>query len=757
MSDADDLEVSQVREELSVALGQRYDIQDLLGLGGAGIVFRIVHRASGVQRVAKVLRPVVRGVGDISEEFRSEATRLAGLRHPNLVTVFEQAQSSEIPYFVMAYVDGEPLDRAMAGLVKDFPAGLWVRELRQIVLQLADVLAYLHSPDPPLLHLDVKPENILVSRNHRGEPSVLLLDFGISRFATQESADGELVMVRGTFPMWPRAYYNAVRRLTNANRTMFMIDRKKLSAQLDLHLLGRTLILALDAGLESDPDRSRWAGTESAELAFLRQTADRLDIDRQGEGPLAFSGAAELYRALRRLDLHASRTRDHFDEGPLKLPGNTVRSFGSRARRLTDWSGFQRLRGIKQLGLTYLVYPGAVHTRFEHSVGVFANALEVLDSLSGPSGDHRFRSVVADEELIATALVALFHDIGHYPFAHQFRLGGGFPPHEDLTLEMLKRDDLRRKVEEIFNADVYDAMMMLMRYVNAFEHPGQVQQAVPYPVHYRVLRAIVSSTIDVDKLDYVARDSLHAGVPYGGAVDRERLLASLRIWWGTDGTAQLLLSDKGRVCAEALVFARYLMTSEVYWNHGVRSFAAMLSAAIGNFGADEARSHLGDTDEKFMSWLANNQRSSWFTDLVACRQPYRRAFVHQKFGGSEASTDTEKKLFAILEKAAEGNEELKEAIVATVARTLHIAIKTEHDIVLDVPAGMTRLRGVQVLAEGHEEPGRVGPIFDAIGENFDGVARKARVFVHPSLLEKRPVVESTSAVRKALIEQFQLE
>ena len=64
--------------------------------------------------------------------------------------------------------------------------------------------------------------------------------------------------------------------------------------------------------------------------------------------------------------------------------------------------------------------------------------------------------------------------------------------------------------------------------------------------------------------------------------------------------------------------------------------------------------------------------------------------------------------------------------------------------------------GVQVLAEGHEEPGRVGPIFDAIAQNFDGFVRKARIFVHPDIMKKRSVAESTAAVRKALIEDFQL-
>ena len=76
---------------------------------------------------------------------------------------------------------------------------------------------------------------------------------------------------------------------------------------------------------------------------------------------------------------------------------------------------------------------------------------------------------------------------------------------------------------------------------------------------------------------------------------------------------------------------------------------------------------------------------------------------------------------------------------------------------LDVPAGMTRISGVQVLPEGQEELGWVGPNFDAIGDNFDGFARKTRIFVHPQLMERKSVAESTSALRKALVREFNLK
>ena len=94
-----DMEVRAVEEELKKALGTRYVIGPELGSGGAGIVFQLSDIASNLTRVAKILRPSVRDVEDLKDEFKNEAQKLAHLRHPNLVTVFEQSKPEDPPYF----------------------------------------------------------------------------------------------------------------------------------------------------------------------------------------------------------------------------------------------------------------------------------------------------------------------------------------------------------------------------------------------------------------------------------------------------------------------------------------------------------------------------------------------------------------------------------------------------------------------------------------------------------------------------------
>jgi HD superfamily phosphohydrolase len=338
-------------------------------------------------------------------------------------------------------------------------------------------------------------------------------------------------------------------------------------------------------------------------------------------------------------------------------------------------------------------------------------------------------------------------------------LAGVFPRHEERSLDVLDSKPCKSLIIEHFGTDTHRATVSVLEAVLAHESPAETARSraarvSTLPKHYQVLRAVLSSPIDVDKLDYVYRDAYHSGVPYGRIVDVERLLLSLRVWWGPGASPHLLLSDKGRVCAEALIFARYLMTSEVYWNHAVRAYAAMLSAAIATLGARKVKGHLWDTDDEFLAWVGSNKATAWLAELVQRRRPYRRAFVHQRLGGRSSQED--QALFGLLEKIAEEGGEERSRLQNVVARALSIAKHEPHEIVLDVPKGVTKISAVEVLPEGHSEPGQAGPIFGAIGENFDGFARKARIFVHPDLMPAMPIADSTNRVRDELISEYGL-
>ncbi|MFM8892231.1 MAG: HD domain-containing protein [Planctomycetia bacterium] len=234
----------------------------------------------------------------------------------------------------------------------------------------------------------------------------------------------------------------------------------------------------------------------------------------------------------------------------------------ARVRELLDSAAMRRLARVGQLGLVSLVYPGAVHARLEHSLGVYRLALEFLARLRH---DRRFAATVTEHDAAAFLVAALVHDVGHWPFCHPIEDMGLslFPRHETLVHDILAHGEPADVLSRSWGLD-----------------PGRVAALITGTAHDPaglILHSLLSGPIDVDKMDYLRRDSLHAGVPYGRHFDEERLLSSLCL--DRQGTT-VAITDKGRTAAEMLVFARYVMFSEVYWHHAVRSATAMLQRAV---------------------------------------------------------------------------------------------------------------------------------------------------------------------------------
>ena len=190
----------------------------------------------------------------------------------------------------------------------------------------------------------------------------------------------------------------------------------------------------------------------------------------------------------------------------------------------------QRLNRIRQLGLSYLVYPGATHSRFGHSLGAMHLMHEAIQSL-------RLKGVkITDEEATAAMIAILLHDIGHGPFSHvlEHTLVDGVT-HEDISLLMMQR----------INQDLH----------------GQLDMAIAifkneYPKHF--LHQLISSQLDVDRMDYLCRDSFFTGVQEG-RVASERLLKMLDV-----RNDRLVVQVKGIYSVEKFLVARRLMYWQVY-------------------------------------------------------------------------------------------------------------------------------------------------------------------------------------------------
>ncbi len=220
---------------------------------------------------------------------------------------------------------------------------------------------------------------------------------------------------------------------------------------------------------------------------------------------------------------------------------------------------FQRLRRIRQLGFAHLVYQGAEHSRFQHSVGVIHIARRILARLPLDDSDRL-------EALCAAAL----HDVGHGPFSHAIEKVTGIH-HEDYTLALVL--DPEGDVFPILSAVDPDLPDRVASYFGPRKH---------FPPERQVLRDIVSSQLDADRLDYILRDGLATGVKIG-VYDCERILTMLQPT-EIDGAPRLGVSYRAREAVEGYLIARFHMFKQVYLHKTVRSAEKMLEAVLRRAG-----------------------------------------------------------------------------------------------------------------------------------------------------------------------------
>ena len=215
---------------------------------------------------------------------------------------------------------------------------------------------------------------------------------------------------------------------------------------------------------------------------------------------------------------------------------------------IIDTNEMQRLRNIKQLGPTYLVYPSAMHTRFEHSIGVMHIAEKIADAIK-----------LNDETKKELKIAALMHDIGHLPFSHINRI-------ENMNLKTNKKDHMDIGIEKIktnYSNILEKHNINTNNVCNLIKGKGSTGQ-------------ILSSGIDIDKMDYLMRDAYFTGTAYG-TIDLSRLISTATYNKKTFG-----FQSKGLKNVESVVISRYLMFSAVYMHDVIEISMEMLGRSVQN-------------------------------------------------------------------------------------------------------------------------------------------------------------------------------
>ncbi|WP_255169386.1 HD domain-containing protein [Natrononativus amylolyticus] len=342
------------------------------------------------------------------------------------------------------------------------------------------------------------------------------------------------------------------------------------------------------------------------------------------------------------------------------------------ARDLLDTAAMQRLRHVKQLSTVRLVYPSASHTRFEHSLGVYHLARQALSQLE-------IEGARAD----AVRAAALLHDVGHGPYGHQTeriierRLGR----HHDDVAHLLENGELG----DVLGSHGLDAGAV----ADLIAGEGKLGQ-------------LVSSDLDVDRMDYLVRDAHHTGVPYG-TVDPGRLVRVLRF---VDG--DLALAEGNVAAAESLLVARALMNATVYRHHVSRIAGAMLERASETL-LDETdlavETFARMTDAQLLAALHDCPATADVAARLAERRLYKRA------------------VWAELEAAPEW------------------LLEADHDDVRELEAELAEAAGVEPRAVVVDCPGRPSMPETETGVVVAGEVRRLR--------EQSPLVQGLQAAQRA--------
>lgn len=279
---------------------------------------------------------------------------------------------------------------------------------------------------------------------------------------------------------------------------------------------------------------------------------------------------------------------------------------------LMQQPAFLRLDGIQQLGFASRVWPGAKHTRFEHSIGVMHLTERAVNHLRSQA-DGAF---ITEEDANVVIAAALLHDIGHYPFSHAIEeLGDPVRSHEDVGTEIIAIGEIAEVIARHWQIDAARVAAMV--------------NDDPVTETDRILAGLLSGTLDMDKLDYLPRDARACNVPYGG-VDTDRLIASLQVVEAAPGDVRIGIGDKGISPLHSLINARQEMFDNVYWHHTNRACMVMLLRAVQEAmlaGAITADSLTNHHDASLLAMLQSESMPAvtrQLADSLALRRIHKR-------------------------------------------------------------------------------------------------------------------------------------
>lgn len=756
-----------------------YNIIKYIGHGGSGVVYRAHCEVRQEDVAVKFFIPIYahkflssasdtvqqQAIKDLQEHHRKELSCLHQISHPTIVRILDsgtyQPSTGElsdqftfvqaVSFFVMEFIPGSDIRSYLQR--NDQPKA----QVASLLRTLAEGLIYLHE-EKKYLHQDIKAENIMV-RAGTSEP--VIIDFALYKNLNFEETDPKgMTRLDGDWDLFPK--FDGNHPLKKFKETPG--SREELMELgfpgLDLYQFGLLLqslkpqfrnIFASDEirYIELiEQELLDWEKVQSLKTVDARWLRDQ--FSKLNPAYSQFMGVEEL-------------TPPSSAKQTVQLPGKVV-TISPFIDQLSNTRSFRRLRSINQLALVDVIYPGAGYRRNLHCFRAYSYCAELIESLTQ---SPRFRLLFSPLLARQALAMSLLHDINHFPFLHTIQEAIGKPMKNVDLLDLFCNGCLTKDKPSIYELLEDEVKLPREQFKDLLllEHHELVEKG--YKPGLQIVKSMIDSGADVDKLAYLEDDSFFTGVAYGHGVDSRQLIASATIvkiplnGTFTNQGWHLGFHDEGLSAVESLVMARYWMFRAVYWHRINRAIMAMLLHVIRELYVEphgNAQRFVEETmwlsEEQALDYLnklyrkKKNGRDSITNDILKDhRTVYRRLLSIQ--GVPEEEGGVEANLYRRLAKLSEPHhgqqlEEYRKIITKSVEDFIYTSLGIDvsigdDDLLLDIPTRrLGNLGEIYIefdtgsVKKFRDLPGVVG----RASLDFERLVNRIRIFVRPEVANK---------------------